>query len=908
MNEDLETAEQWEEISSIFHSIVELPLAKRARALSAISDEKKRLEIEKLLAADDAAAGFISVSPLSAAGLEQNLPPLPARIGKYKILREIGRGGMGTVYLAEREDLKKRVALKIIKRGMDTDEILRRFQTERQILSNLEHPNIARLLDGGVSEENLSFLVMEYVGGEDLISFCGNRDLSFDGRLELFRKICAAVAHAHQNLIVHRDLKPSNILVTEAGEPKLLDFGISKILTADAENATGTATAFGMMTPNYASPEQFRGETVSTATDIYSLGVILFELLTGKLPYETSSKKLEEAARVVSENEPPRPSIVVSESWSASRNAVTDDSAAKKTNSSRSIAAANPKLLRGDLDNIILKALRKEPARRYSTVEQFSEDIHRHLSGLPVTARPDTFSYRASKFINRNKFSVGSAALVALALVGGIAGTSWQAVRAERERGLAQKRFGEVRQLANNAVFKYYEQIKDLDGATEARETLVKDATEYLDRLAQDASGDVSLQRDLVKAYFRLGDVLGAPYTASNTGDTAGALANYRKAETIINNLIADFPQEVEFIGLKRNLHTKIGEVHQRGGNADETRENFRAAMELSRKIVETDPNNPTHLSALGQNYVLYGETLPLGTGENESVATASQGLPYLEKALAIAPNESVPLQRMNMANIRIGLQIYGLAREAEDRGDRQQTEELYNRAAEQFEKATATAEKLVAIDGKNAGFMRRLFISKFNKSTALSGLGQTDVALEMQNQMLAQTEKAAKETANAEAQLDLAQTFYELARTAARRKEYSAAAGNFRQAIEIYSQIITKDAHNSEVQKSRFEARLRLGDALAAQENEKAAIEQYQTALAEAKDAPQLKNTPFVAFADGWTRAKIGDLAARKNDLQNARAEYRKAAENWRNENSAPEKFGFSRAMLTDLQAKLQR
>ncbi|HQU82330.1 MAG TPA: protein kinase [Pyrinomonadaceae bacterium] len=923
MKENLSEIE-WQEISDAFLSIVELPKNEREPALSAINDERKRAEIEKLLAADDAEKTFLETSPLKAINSENALPKMPEQIGRYKIIEQIGRGGMGTVYLAEREDLKKKVALKIIKRGMDTDEILRRFQTERQILANLEHSNIARLLDGGVSEDSLPFIVMEYVSGKDLLDYCDEKDLSLNEKLELFRKICAAVSYAHQNLVVHRDLKPSNILVTKDGEPKLLDFGISKLLTNETDE-TGTATSLGMMTPNYASPEQFRGETVSTATDIYSLGVILFELLTGELPYEIRSKRFDEAAKIVAETEPRKPSSIIQDSRFKiqdsnlengyrfqDKNSVSTNELHKTNNQNQKTnpksQIPNPKFLRGDLDNIILKALRKEPSRRYSTVEQLSEDIRRHQTGLPVTARPDTFSYRASKFVQRNKISVVSAGLVGLALIGGIIGTSWQAIRAERQRALAEKRFGDVRQLANNAVFKYYEQIKDLDGATAARETLVKDATEYLDKLAQEAKGDVSLQKDLIKAYFRLGEVLGAPHANANTGDSAGAIANYTKANAIIDDLIAEFPNEYESLNFKRNFHTKIGEVYQRTGNAEETRKNFLSAVEISEKIVKNEPNSAKNLSALGQSYVLYGETLPLGLGENESVTVASKGFPHLEKALQLDPNDSPSLQRMNMADIRIGLQVSTLAREAENRKDEAKMRELYNRAADLFQKAEETAEKLVASDAKNAGFARRLFASKFNKSMALSGLGKHDEALKIQQETLTQTEKAASEAVNNEAKFDFAQANYEIGRTFSRKKDFPKAVEFMKKAVSIYNQIIEKDADNSEVQKFRFETQIELGNVFAAQGNENAATEAFQNALTTAKSAPKLKDTPFIAFAEGIVHEKLGDIFQAKNDTANAKNEYQKTLERWQKQESSPESFGFSAEMLAALKQKINK
>jgi serine/threonine protein kinase len=288
-----------------------------------------------------------------------------------RLLREIGRGGMGAVYLAERADgqFDKRVAIKLIKRGMDTEAIVRRFHYERQILASLNHPNIARLFDGGTTEDGLPYFVMEYIEGEPLLDYCKRKGLDVEARLKLFLPVCSAVQHAHNNLIVHRDLKPSNILVTGDGDVKLLDFGIAKLLNA---NDASLSTLLGQrpMTPDYASPEQARGEQITTASDVYSLGVALYELLTGRRPYSLSELALPEAVRVICEQEVERPSVV----------------------SSRSRDGLQRQRLSAELDNITLKAIRKEPQRRYASVEQFSEDIERYLAGLPVMAQPSTFS------------------------------------------------------------------------------------------------------------------------------------------------------------------------------------------------------------------------------------------------------------------------------------------------------------------------------------------------------------------------------------------------------------------------------------------------------------------------------------------------------------------------------------
>src|SRR4029077_6398714 len=313
---------------------------------------------------------------------------------------EIGRGGMGAVFLAERADdeYQKRVAIKLIKRGMDTDSVLRHFRNERQILASFDHPNIARLFDGGTTENGLPYFVMECVEGLAIDRYCNTHGLSISERLKLFLEVCAAVSYAHRHTVIHRDIKPSNILVTSEGIPKLLDFGIAKLLHTDGDAATiVTATGLRVMTPEYGSPEQLEGRPVTAATDVYSLGMVLYQVLTGRSPYDFKSRSPVEIARAITETEPKKPSTAI---------AISDGSFKSQI--------PNPKLLRGDLDNVVLMALRKDPARRYQSAEQLSEDIRRYLEGLPVVARKDTIGYRSAKFLRRNPILAAAATMCLL--------------------------------------------------------------------------------------------------------------------------------------------------------------------------------------------------------------------------------------------------------------------------------------------------------------------------------------------------------------------------------------------------------------------------------------------------------------------------------------------------------------
>jgi serine/threonine-protein kinase len=443
-------SEKWEKAKEIFHAALEKDEEQREAFLQEVcgDDRELRHEVDSLLAsfdkAEDFFEGFAVASAKELMQSDESASLGGRRIGNYTIIKEIGRGGMGAVYLATRGDdeYKKRVAIKLIKRGMDSEDILRRFRNERQILASLDHPNIARLLDGGTSEDGLPFFVMEYIEGQPLTQYCDSHKLSTLERLKLFREICAAVQHAHQNLIVHRDLKPSNIVITPEGTPKLLDFGIAKFLNPDLSPLTiaPTATLMRMMTRDYASPEQVRGEPITTASDVYSLGVLLYKLLTGHHPYQFKTPLPQEVERVICESEPEKPSTIIArKEFIDTEDGLTLSLTPESVSQTRDGQPDKLKrALSGDLDNIILMAMRKEPQRRYASVAEFAEDIRRHLEGLPVTATKDSFKYRATKFIKRNKLAFTAVALVALALVTGFAASVWQARVATKERDKAR--------------------------------------------------------------------------------------------------------------------------------------------------------------------------------------------------------------------------------------------------------------------------------------------------------------------------------------------------------------------------------------------------------------------------------------------------------------------------------------
>jgi serine/threonine-protein kinase len=422
-------------------------------------DATLRAEVRSLLEFRQVPEEFLATpQPVRAAVLTALSGSTPADdavigrvVGRYRVVSCIASGGMGTVYLGVRTDgeFTQQVAIKIVKRGMDTDEIIRRFRLERQTLANLSHPNIAGLLDGGATEDGRPFLVMEYVNGRPIDQYCDERALDTSQRLRLFLDVCRAVQSAHQNLVIHRDLKPGNILVTTDGVPKLLDFGIATVL----HGSTTSTGSFGAptipeqrrLTPEYASPEQIQGAPVTTASDVYSLGVILFELLSGRRPYHFRTRTTAEIERVVCGVEPPLPSAAAARSASEPEGPEAD---ADEWRPREVPGAARGKRLRGDLDTIVLMALRKEPARRYATVEQLAGDIDRYLRGLPVSARKDTFTYRAGKFVRRHALASAAGASVALAVLLGAGGIAWQARKAAAERDGAFLARDEAEQIA----------------------------------------------------------------------------------------------------------------------------------------------------------------------------------------------------------------------------------------------------------------------------------------------------------------------------------------------------------------------------------------------------------------------------------------------------------------------------
>ena len=892
------TSDRWKEIEGIFERALELPADERAVFVqrNCNGDDKLRREVESLLESHASAGSFIDEPSLFIADEElkdnEGETPVGQFIGAYRIIREIGRGGMGAVYLAERADqqYKKQVAIKLIKRGMDTDSVLRHFRNERQILAGFNHPNIARLFDGGTTEDGLPYFIMEYVEGLPINDYCAKHALPLNERLKLFQEICAGVSYAHRHLVIHRDIKPSNILVTAEAVPKLLDFGIAKILELEGDAATmATAAGLRLMTPEYASPEQARGEPVTTASDVYSLGVVLYELLTGISPYRFASRAPREVERAIAETEPIRPSTAAKECQSRveSRESVDSRKAAVRLG-----PVLDPRALRGDLDNILLMALRKEPERRYRSVEQFSEDIRRHLTARPVVARKDTIGYRAGKFVRRNRAATAAAILVFLSLLAGIIATTQQAHKAHMQEAIAraektraERRFNDVRRLAHSVLFDYHDAIKDLPGATRARERLVKDALTYLDSLAGEAAGDPSLQGELAAAYERVGDVRGQAYSA-NLGDSAGAIDSYQKALRIREALVAAAPRDMQKRRDLAAIYGKIGNQLADTSEAARGIEYLRKSLSLYSELTAGNPANAGLRHDLAETYNATGLALE-GRGDMAvALDHYRKALPIYEELLAADPQDHGNRRSFSAVHENIGRALF-LSNDVKG-------------ALQHNQKALGLREALVAEEPTNADYRRLLGVSYQDSGDYQAWIKDTKAALDSFRKKLTLDEHSvAADPANAQARGDLAYSCQRMGDLLAESGDYAQALPHYRRALEIYgkaaadSQELGLPIRVVTTQACVAKTYAKLGDADQARSACRKAIDLLQTTRDDPSDVSQrrLRVVIYGVLGDAYSV-----LAADKKSPSGL------APENWR---AAGEMYRRSLDLMKDLQTR---
>lgn len=792
-------ATRWDQVKSVLGDALErAEAAERAAFLAqaCAGDTSLRREVESLLEHTSDRLD-VCAEELSIGGLEATSPVAGQRIGAYELVREIGRGGMGAVYLARRadEEFQKEVAIKLLKRGTDTDEVLRRFRAEREILARLEHPNIARLLDGGTTADGLPYFVMEHVVGARITDFCFANNLDIRARIQLFLKVCAALQFAHQNLVVHRDIKPANILVTADGEPKLLDFGIAKLVDPTDETGDVTIAERQRLTPAYASPEQVRGEPITTVSDVYSLGALLYELLAGRAPHRflTTNPSPTELLRVVTEDEPARPSVAAVESNAAHR-------------------------LRGDLDRILLKALRKEPAERYRGAGSFAEDLRRYLDGLPVRARAATLGYRAGKFLRRNKRGV---AIAAVLLLGGIAGTVMTVLSAREAKvqaELARRHFEDVRQLSNSFLFEFHSAIADLPGATAARQLLVTRALEYLDKLARAAQSEATLQLELAEAYLKIGDVQGKPYT-SNLGDSAGAVRSYEKAAEIVAPLAAARRSDA-----RRILSTaliSLASVQVRMNELEAAAQNNTRALKIGEQLLADDPAHADEWRRLViACHTGLGDTVQAGNHQLRDQAlyrTAAEhyrrALPLAEELAASNPKSVPDLLLVARVCARIAGMLPALDAPGGEAVHFRESLALHDRnlellgAAFEFDRTNSRVRRNIAGGMVAKAYARCVVATELRQAAA-----DTKTAVEI-FESLAQADPL-----NAEAQQDLSYGHYVKGWAHHLQGDGAAAADHYRASIRILEPLVQAHPNNLETafdlaQARRGLARLEGGD-----------------------------------------------------------------------------------------------
>lgn len=566
-------------IKSIFERALELDKLSRELFFKNLSQEEKiyEKEVKSLLKAYEAHDDFLEIETETNIFSEDNIGPHPLigqHIGPYLIEEEVGIGGMGIVFMGKRDDkeFEQRVAIKILKQGLTSEYLVKRFQNERQTLAKLQHPNIAKLFDGGKTSEGLPYLIMEYIDGLPITEYCDKNSLSVKQRLKLFITVSNAVQYAHQNLIIHRDIKPGNILVNNEGRPKLLDFGVSKLLDQELNNEKENLTKTGMwhLTPEYASPEQIKGENITTNSDIYSLGVLLYQLISGTAPYKIYNSSPLAISKIFDEEKITKPSEVVQKN--------TDEIKNDKTNTK---LIPNHKELKGDIDNIVLKAIHKDPAQRFSSVYEFTNDIERYLKGLPVSARPDTYGYRFSKFVQRHKVGVALFVLVNIIVLSSIAAVIYQGRIAAEERDKAKienQKYEKVNSFLTSI-------LSSVDPSEIGRDVKVYD---ILDKAAEDVENELKNQPQ-VEASIR--STLGNTYV--NLGEYDKGKPFLSKAYEINMNLYGENSKETaESIHDLANYYDWIGEYKKADSLYTKSIEIFRNVLNEPTKIFGDALNN----------------------------------------------------------------------------------------------------------------------------------------------------------------------------------------------------------------------------------------------------------------------------------------------------------------------------
>jgi len=716
--------DRFQRIEAIFHEALAVEGDARAQLIDAQCGEESGLaaQVRLLLSASEREEQR-TASLLSEREQGNASESAGRRIGPYVLDGLLGRGGMGAVYLAHRADgeFEQKVAIKLIDLPLATTTFRERFRQERQILAGLEHPYIARLLDGGVTSTGDPYLVMEFVDGIPIHRYCEREKLSLRQRLKLFLQVCEAVQFAHQNFVVHRDLKPDNILIAADGTPRLLDFGTAKLLSPSfaAAGAGLTREGYQSFTPQYASPEQVMGHAVTAASDTYSLGVLLYLLLTGSQPYRLNDLSTAELLRVICE-EPPRKPVP---------------------------AQALGCKLDADLEAILQKALRKEPGARYGTAAELATDLRAWLDGMPVAARRGTFRYRAAKFIRRNRLAVAASVLLAASLVAGVIGVAWQARVANEERRSAEESAADLRQLSNSLLSELDEAIKELPGSTGAQQLLVTRVLEHLDRTAKNIHGNRETQLDLVDAYTRLGNLQGNSYD-QNLGDPSGGLKSIDAAIGLARPLAAAFPRDR---GIQHSFALALqsrSEILWQLGKTPEAVSIQREAVRIFDALAATEHASGTEMmDAATANGTLGDELGQTGTA---SLSDAPGAVAAYRRALAL--DQRALQMDSSLARARRGLLISHMKIGSAEKDIDPVT------ALQEFQTALEASANLPAKEQSGMSWLRLRATLLRKQGIASSALGYDAQAFDS----LKEAEKiyrdlAAKDTNDLRAEVDLA-------------------------------------------------------------------------------------------------------------------------------------------------------
>jgi eukaryotic-like serine/threonine-protein kinase len=851
------TPERWQQVKETLATALEQTDTRERAAFLAAScanDTALRREVESLLAqpADEFEAcavggGLAHPGHLAAAEVAGR------RVGAYELVRELGRGGMGTVWLAKRADrqFEKLVAVKLLKRGTDTDEVLRRFHAERRILARLDHSNIARLLDGGTTEDGLPYFVMEYVEGTRLTDFVRERRLSIPERLGLFVKICGALEFAHQNLVVHRDLKPSNILITGEGEPKLLDFGIAKLLSPGDEAWEMTMPGRERLTPGYASPEQVRGEPVTTVSDVYALGALLYEVLAERAAHRFggSQPTQTEILRVICQETPVRPSAAATE---------------------RHIC----RQLRGDLDTIILRAMSKAPDRRYRGAGDLADDLRRYLEGRPVQARRDTLGYRTRKFLGRNKTGMAAVAIILITLLGGIVATTFQAHLANVQRQKAERRFRDVRKIANSLMLEFHNSIKDLPGALAARQLITQRALEYLDSLAQDAGDDLSLKSELATAYDKIGLV---------TFDVQQAINSHGKAATLNEELVKAAPKQRAFRNQLSESYSNLSNVMTISGDSIRSIDYARKAVVVMQTLAADNSTDPELRATLADRHLLVGLALIDAGDFKQALQSDLIALDIQQGLVAHDP--------LNQEALRALAGIYGTVSNAyEDAGD-------YDVALDYGRKSMDMTRDIFRADPSNARSRRDMWAAFYRTGRQLALTGDARAALDSCAKATELIEGlASADPADKGHRRWLALTYLSLGEVLARMDQPERALERYRNALAISEELFTADPGRVEARRDLAGIDDAMGLLLEKLDRTDSALDYLSKAksLAEASALHDPQNahiqnrlaeilTDMADLDDKLAHGPDHPIAARRSNLRAARDLYEHSLEIWR-------------------------